>query len=140
MSEISTQTLIKVPFYDVDAMEVAWHGHYVKYMEQARCDLLDLIGYNYPQMKASGYFWPVIELKIKYIKPLRFGQKVIVKSTLAEVEYGLRVNFEFIDAETQTRLTKAHTKQVAVHVKSGEMCLLSPDVLSDQINQYLRSK
>lgn len=137
MSEISTQTLIKVPFYDVDAMEVAWHGHYVKYMEKARCELLDLIGYNYPQMKASGYFWPVIELKIKYIKPLRFGQQVLVKSTLAEIEYGLRVNFEFIDVETEARLTKAHTKQVAVDVNTGEMCLLSPDVLAEKVEHHL---
>lgn len=31
-----------VPFHDVDMMEVAWHGHYVKYFELARCALLDL--------------------------------------------------------------------------------------------------
>lgn len=140
MTKIKTTHEIVVPFYDVDAMEVAWHGNYVKYMEQARCQLLDLIDYNYPQMKASGYFWPVIELKIKYIKPLLFQQKIIVKAELKEHEYGLRVDFEFWDAKSQTRLTKAHTKQVAVDMKSNEMCLVSPDVLQHKIDQYLSAK
>lgn len=31
-------TLIDVPFFDVDSMNIAWHGHYVKYLEIARCD------------------------------------------------------------------------------------------------------
>lgn len=139
MTEIKTTLQIEVPFYDVDAMEVAWHGNYVKYMEQARCQLLDLIDYNYPQMKASGYVWPVIELKIKYIKPLLFQQKIAIDAILSEHEYGLRVDFVFWDVATQTRLTKAHTKQVAVNIESNEMCLVSPDILQNKINSYLES-
>ena len=30
----------QVEFYDVDSMQVAWHGNYVKFMEVARCALL----------------------------------------------------------------------------------------------------
>ena len=37
---------IEIPFHDVDMMEVAWHGHYVKYFEIARCALLDQFDYN----------------------------------------------------------------------------------------------
>ena len=40
-----------VPFFDVDMMEVVWHGHYVKYFEEARCALLDKLGHNYRQMR-----------------------------------------------------------------------------------------
>ena len=137
MTEIKTTTVIEVPFYDVDAMEVAWHGNYVKYMEQARCQLLDLIDYNYPQMKASGYVWPVVELKIKFIKPLLFQQKIAIDAVLSEHEYGLRVDFVFWDVATQTRLTKAHTKQVAVNIESNDMCLVSPDILHNKIKAYL---
>jgi acyl-CoA thioester hydrolase len=36
-----------VPFFDVDSMDVVWHGHYVKYFEVARCALLERIGHNY---------------------------------------------------------------------------------------------
>ena len=31
---------MQVPFFDVDMLEIVWHGHYVKYLEVARCALL----------------------------------------------------------------------------------------------------
>ena len=38
---LHTDTEILVPFFDVDTMNVVWHGHYIKYLEVARCALLD---------------------------------------------------------------------------------------------------
>ena len=32
---------ITVEFFDVDSLQVVWHGNYLKYMERARCALLD---------------------------------------------------------------------------------------------------
>jgi acyl-CoA thioester hydrolase len=81
-AEIETQ----VQFFDLDPMEVVWHGHYVKYLEIARCALLDRIGYNYQQMKASGYAWPVIDLHIRYASPATFGQRLKLRSEIVEWE------------------------------------------------------
>src|SRR5580698_5909170 len=75
---------IEVPFFDVDSMDVVWHGHYVKYLEVARCALLDDIGHNYLQMKASGYAWPVIDLQLRYVQVARFGQRISVRADLVE--------------------------------------------------------
>ena len=75
---------ITVPFHDVDMMEVVWHGHYTKYFEVARCVLLDRIDYNYPQMRESGYSWPVIDLSMRYIKPAMFGQIITVQADIVE--------------------------------------------------------
>ena len=117
-------------------MQVAWHGHYVKYMEEARCQLLDLIDYNYYQMEASGYFWPIVDMRIKYVKPLTFKQKVIIKATMTEIEYGLKIDFLFIDKQTGKKLTTAYTKQVAVNRETQDMCLLTPDILKQKIMSY----
>ena len=57
-----------VPFFDVDMMEVVWHGHYVKYFEEARCALLDKLGHNYRQMRDAGYAWPIIDLQVRYFR------------------------------------------------------------------------
>ncbi len=138
MIDVSNITEIAVPFYDVDVMQIVWHGHYVKYMEQARCQLLDLIDYNYPAMRDSGYAWPVVDLRIKYVKPLAFQQVILIHTTITEIEYGLNIKFEFFDKLSNQKLTKAHTKQVAVSIESGEMCLLSPDILQQKINAYLK--
>lgn len=128
-----TEVVIEIPFHDVDVMYVAWHGHYVKYLEIARCALLDKIDYNYPQMKESGYAWPVIDIRIRYAYPLQFQQKVRVKAEVVEWENRLKLNYLIEDLETGKRLTKAYTVQVAVEMASGEMLLESPDILYQKL-------
>jgi acyl-CoA thioester hydrolase len=130
---IEAESIIEVPFHDVDCMRVVWHGHYVKYMEIARCTLLDKIDYNYPQMEQTGYVWPVIEVTIRYIKPLRFQQKIRVNAKLVEWENRLKINYLFEDFETGKRLTKGHTIQVAYDVENEEMMFASPDVLFEKL-------
>ena len=71
---LGAEVEIRVPFYDVDSINVVWHGHYVKYLEEARCQLLDCLGYGYEAMRASGYVWPVIDLQLRYAHAAQFGQ------------------------------------------------------------------
>ena len=130
---IETEVVIEIPFHDVDAAGVAWHGHYVKYLEIARCALLDKIDYNFPQMKTSGYAWPVIDLRIRYPRPLYFQQKVRVKAWLVEWENRLKVSYLIEDLETGQRLTKAYTVQVAINMESGEMLYVSPGILFQKL-------
>jgi acyl-CoA thioester hydrolase len=119
---------IQIQFFDLDPMEVVWHGNYVKYMEIVRCALLDSIDYNYGQMKASGYSWPVIDLHVRYAAPLRFGQKVMLRAEIVEWENRLKIDYVIRDADGK-RLTRATTTQVAVDAATGEMCFVSPPIL-----------
>lgn len=129
----SAEVIVEIPFHDVDSALVAWHGHYAKYFELARCALLDSFDYNYPQMSASGYFWPVIDMRLRYVGPARFQQRLRVVATLAEWENRLRINYLISDLETGKRVTKGYTVQVAVAVDSGEMQLASPPVLLQKL-------
>jgi acyl-CoA thioester hydrolase len=129
MNEIESEVIIDIPFHDIDVMHVAWHGHYIRYLEIARCALFDKIDYNYPQMKQSGYLWPVIDLRVRYAQPLRFQQKVKVQAKIVEWENRLKINYVLTDLVTGRRLTKAYTVQVAVDIDTEEMCFESPKVL-----------
>jgi len=124
---------IEIPFHDIDVMEIVWHGHYAKYLEIARCAMLDTISYNVPEMKASGYGWPVIEMTTRYAAPLRFQQKILVRADLVEAENRMKINYEISDSLTGRRLSKAHTVQVAVSLSTGEMLFASPRVLLDKL-------
>lgn len=130
---VVSTTDIQVPFHDVDMMMVTWHGHYVKYLEVARCELLDRIHYNYTEMVQSGYAWPVIDMAIRYVKPARFGQWIRVEAALVEYEYRLRIDYVIRDRDTGMKLTKGHTIQVAVSADTHEMCLCSPPILAQKL-------
>ena len=128
--------IIEVPFHDVDTMDVVWHGHYLKYFEIARCKLLDQFGYNYKQMRESGYAWPVIESHVRYVQGILFEQKIRVRAILKEWENRLKIEYQIFDAETGKRLTKGYTTQVAVHMVTREMCYQSPQILLDRLNTW----
>lgn len=120
---------LQIPFHDVDAMQVVWHGHYPKYFEYARSKLLDAIDYNYPQMQASGYLWPVIGMTVKYIKPLQLLQTIRVSAQLEEWEFRLRIRYLIRDANSDQKLCSGYTDQVAVDAHTQEMLLASPAIL-----------
>ncbi|KPX41290.1 acyl-CoA thioesterase [Pseudomonas syringae pv. tagetis] len=132
-------TEIVVPFFDVDMMNIVWHGHYIKYLEVARCALLDCIGHNYMQMLESGYGWPVIDLQLRYVRSAVFGQTLNVRASLVEWENRLKINYLITDAHTGDRLTRASTVQVAVDSQSREMQLASPRVFIDAVETAIES-
>ena len=125
----SAEILIEVPFHDLDPMEIVWHGNYVRYFERARHALLREFDYDYPQMRESGYGWPVIDLQLRYVRPAHFGQQLRVLAELVEWENRLRIRYEIRDAVSGMRLTRGHTVQVAVDMQNGEMCFVSPPIL-----------
>jgi acyl-CoA thioester hydrolase len=122
-----------IPFFDVDSLEIAWHGHYIKYFELARCALLDKLQYSYCDMRDSGYSWPVIEMKVRYAAPAVFNQTVVITASLVEYENRLKINFVILDKKSQKRLTRGHSIQVAVDMKTEEMCFASPKILLEKI-------
>lgn len=131
---------ILVPFFDVDMMEVVWHGHYVKYLEVARCALLDKLDHNYAQMREAGYAWPVIDLQLRYVRGARFGQRIKVRADLVEWENRLKINYLISDAETGERLTRASSSQVAVEIASREMQMASPPEFIAAVQRALEAE
>ncbi|MFT4928007.1 MAG: acyl-CoA thioester hydrolase [Phenylobacterium sp.] len=129
----TSSTIIEVPFFDVDAMNIVWHGHYVKYLEVARCDLLRLFDYDYLQMKESGYLWPIVDMRIKYVGSAKFSHHIEVFTELVEIENRIKINYRIKDVASGEVLTKAHTVQVAVDVTTGEMQFESPAILYEKL-------
>lgn len=134
---ISETVQLEAEFYDVDSCKVVWHGHYVKYMEVARCRLFEKIGHNYQDMEKSGFFYPIVSLNVKYVQPLCFTQKFAVTASLVEWEGHLKIKYLIADAETNEKITKASTTQVAVRMPEYELQFEIPEVLSAKINQTL---
>lgn len=134
---ISADIIVKTQFYDLDPMEIVWHGNYARFFEQARCALLDKLDYNYQQMSESGFAWPIVDMRIKYVRPLRFPQSVKVVATLVEYENRLKIDYVIRDIENNERLTKGYTVQVAVDKKTEEMLFQSPIAFRQKVEEIL---
>ena len=131
--DLSCEIALEPAFHDCDPMQVVWHGHYFKYLEVARCALLRRFDYDYPQMQESGWLWPVVDARIKYVRPLHFAQPLRVRAEIVEWENRLKVEYLIRDAATGEKLTSAFTVQVAVDPASGEMQYVSPSVLWEKL-------
>ncbi|WP_420991764.1 acyl-CoA thioesterase [Cupriavidus sp. 30B13] len=131
--DLSHEITLSPAFHDLDPMNVVWHGNYVRYFEQARCALLERFHYDYPAMRDSGYAWPVVDMRVKYVGPLTYGQPFVVRAAIVEWENRLKIDYLVRDAATGRRLTKGYTIQVAVDMRSGEMCYVCPPVLWERL-------
>ena len=136
-STLSASFEMQVPFFDVDSYRIVWHGNYPKYFEIARCKLLDMIEYPYSVMEESGYFFPVIDLKAKYIKPLIFEQNVKVTAELKAWENKLIIDYLIQDIDSNEIVTKAQTTQVAVLMPEKITQFQSPQLLIDNVQKLL---
>ncbi|MSN24239.1 MAG: acyl-CoA thioesterase [Geobacter sp.] len=76
------ETGVKVRFNEVDAYKVAWHGHYVAWMEIGRSDLAGKFGLDAFQLADLGYLGPVVNLEIKYLRPARCNDQLTVRTRL----------------------------------------------------------
>lgn len=130
----------EIPFFDVDSMNIMWHGHYVKYLELARCAFLEEVAYTYDVMKQSGFAYPIVQLNLKYVKPALFRQKIRVHLKLMEYETCLRFDYIITDLATGEKLTQGSTTQMAVEVKSRETQFMLPESLRTAVEAHLSFK
>ncbi|RQH05732.1 acyl-CoA thioesterase [Paraburkholderia dinghuensis] len=132
---LSASAHIEVPFHDVDAMNVCWHGHYLKYFEFGRAALLRKFDYDYREMQASGYVWPVVEVHLKYVRPAVYGQQLEVCAQLIEYDNRLKIGYEIFDRDSHVRLTKGYTIQVAVDAATQELQYVSPPIVLEKLER-----
>jgi acyl-CoA thioester hydrolase len=137
--QLSADYSLRVPFHDVDSARVVWHGHYFKYLELARCELLERIGYNYDEMLRSGYLWPIVDTNVRFVRPAIFNQELVIRAALMEWELRLVINYEIRDLEG-TIYTRASTTQVPLNGQTFELILGTPEVLREKMERFLASR
>jgi len=124
---ISSEIEFDVAFHDVDMVGIVWHGNYLRYMENARWELMRQLDYGLERMLASGAGWPVIDVQVKYINAARFGDRLRARASLVEWENRLAVNYLLTKSSDGTRVLRGRTIQVAVDMRSGELQFACPD-------------
>ncbi len=79
MDTLTASIEVEVHFYDVDSINMVWHGHYVKYLEQAREAFGRQYGMAYLDVYAAGYTTPIVDMHIRYKQIAHFEDKLRVE-------------------------------------------------------------
>jgi len=76
---------VQLRYSDTDQMGVIYHAHYLSYFEQGRTAYLKELGYVYAEVEQSGYLFPVRDVQCSYLKAIRYGDKVTLKTYVKKV-------------------------------------------------------
>jgi len=132
------ETRVRVRFNEVDSYHVAWHGHYVSWMEVGRNTLAGQFGLNAEQISAAGYLAPVVVLELHFKKPARFDEELRV---LTSVRRTPAATLEFVCSIVGEDGVPCATGKT-VHVltdREGVLQYRLPPVLAERLEKLVAS-
>jgi acyl-CoA thioester hydrolase len=137
LSSISEHISCQVAFHDVDLAQVVWHGHYLRYLENARWALMRRLDFDLAAMMKSGYLWPIVDLRVKFVRTASFEDRLNVRASLVEWQQRMVINYLITDERDGARVARAQTTQVAVRADNKELQLTLPKVFIERVEALL---
>lgn len=128
------ETVVTVRFYEVDSYRVAWHGHYVGWMEAGRNELSAKFDLDPDHLLELGFIGPVVALEIKYLRPARYNDRITVRTTLEDSETAILKFRSEILASDGKRLASGFVSH-ALTDSNGVLLYRVPRVISERITR-----
>jgi acyl-CoA thioester hydrolase len=98
---ITSRSEVVVRYAETDMMGVVYHGSYLPWFEIGRTTLLREHGLPYRQLEADGYFLPVLEVHVKYVRPAKYDDTITIVTTMSEKPtLRIRLKYEVLRGET----------------------------------------
>jgi acyl-CoA thioester hydrolase len=119
---------VEVPFHDVDALGIVWHGHYYKYLELARTALLRGCQLDGQDLRGLGFGMVMIESRCRHVAPLRYGDIAGVSAWFRDVKHRICIHYEIVRASDGVRVARAETVLASV-TRAGDLLLETPEVV-----------
>ena len=89
-----------VQYYETDRMGFTHHSNYIRWMEEARIDFMDHIGWNYQKFEDEGIISPVTAVECRYRKTTTFPEAVKIDVTVEEFKsIKMRIKYVMTNAE-----------------------------------------
>ena len=104
-----------VKYYETDQMWIVHHSNYIRWMEEARMDLMDQMGFSYKQMEDQEIISPVLSVQCEYKSMVRFGDTVVIETAIA--------GYNGIKLSVRYRMTDKATGELRT-IAASEHCFL----------------
>lgn len=88
-------TMHKVQYYETDKMQITHHSNYIRFMEEARTDFLEQLGYSYQRMESENLVSPVVSVSLNYKKSTTYGDVIEIQTNILNVTVA-KVEFEYV--------------------------------------------
>ena len=105
-----------VKYYETDQMGIVHHSNYIRWMEEARMDLMEQMGYSYKMMEETEIISPVISVQCEYKSMVRFSDTVVIE---AKISY-----YNGVKLTVQYRMTDKETGELRA-MAASEHCFLN---------------
>jgi acyl-CoA thioester hydrolase len=127
LTNLSVELNLEVKFSEVDALQIVWHGHYIRYFEDARELFGKKFDLAYMDVYDKGFSIPIVQLNCNYKSALRYGDQAVVKCTYVK-SLGAKIIFDYSIKRLGTDVLVADGRTVQVFVsKEGNLQLCSPE-------------
>jgi acyl-CoA thioester hydrolase len=124
----------KVYFGDTDAAGVVYHGRYIYWMEASRIDFLENVGLPYEDLQKERIGLIPSEINIKYMRPMKFGDKFSVKTCVSGL-WGGSIEMSTVFECSDQIICKASVKLVCLDESKWKPRRLLPELI-DCIKKY----
>jgi acyl-CoA thioester hydrolase len=130
------ETKIFVRFNEIDAYRVAWHGHYVAWMEAGRNALAGKFDLDALQLATAGYLGPVVSLDLKFLRPARFNDELTICTALRRTETATLEFFTTIVGADGKKCATGLTTHALTDL-DGVLQFQLPPVIAERVNRLL---
>ena len=129
---IHTTHSLRVRYGETDPMKYVYYGNYAEYLEVARVELFRSIGMSYEEIEKRGFWLPVSEYKIKYLKPARYDEMLEIHTFVKKIP-GVRIEFEYeIYNDSKQKITEAEVTLFFLDAEKNKV-VSCPDFLMELI-------
>ena len=118
----------EVKYYECDRMGITHHSNYVRFMEEARVDFLDALGYGFDRIEAEGVVSPVISISCNYKHPTTFKDLIEVEVAISNMQdlkfeftYTMRVGDKVVCVGQSTHCFTENGKPVVIARRLPEL-------------------
>ena len=99
-------------YYETDQMAIIHHSNYIRWMEEARLDLLDQIGLNYRSIEEANLLIPVLSVSCNYQTLVHYDDTIIIEIELEQFN-GLRFTLSY-------KIIQAHDGKIELESEYGK--------------------
>lgn len=133
----TSETTVRVRYSETDQMGYCYYGNYAQFYEIGRVETLRKLGVSYKSLEEKGVMLPVLDFKIKYLKPAFYDDELTIRTQIKEIP-SARIHFDYeMYNQRGEKINEGATTLVFVD-KNTMKPMPAPSEIIEKLNQHIQ--